>query len=263
MISCDFAASYRGILTERLPVDRHRFASTLLSPNVVLNVSPYFVRQSSVQKELAAAQGKTAIQDSSEAVAAGIAEASKPPECKRDREGGRDQIASTDSNVSGLSVSVRSGRHMLQKSEVGGGKGAFALVVTGCLAAALSSGCGGTMPPIAFRPSATAGTEPSSWMARNAQAKSLLYVSDSSSFMFTPLRLLLLGTLRGFYLATGECVDARGDGFIVNSGTAKIFKYAHGGTKRLATLQSPTRDPVGCAVNTTTGDLAVTSEGFG
>ncbi len=101
-------------------------------------------------------------------------------------------------------------------------------------------------------------------MARNAQAKSLLYVSDSSKVtVYSYPQGVLVGTLRGFYLATGECVDARGDVFIVNSGTAKIFKYAHGGTKRLATLQSPTRDPVGCAVDTTTGDLAVTSEGFG
>jgi hypothetical protein len=65
------------------------------------------------------------------------------------------------------------------------------------------------------------------------------------------------------YLATGVCVDKKGDVFIVNVGTGQIFEYAHGGTKRLETLDSPTRDPVGCAVDPTTGDLAVGSEGFG
>jgi hypothetical protein len=59
------------------------------------------------------------------------------------------------------------------------------------------------------------------------------------------------------------CVDKRGDVFIVDIGYSKIFEYAHGGTKRIATLTSTTRDPAGCSVDSTTGNLAVTSLGVG
>ena len=71
------------------------------------------------------------------------------------------------------------------------------------------------------------------------------------------------GILRHFYIATGMCVDKKGDVFVVDSGYGKIFEYSHGGTKRLATLDSPTKDPVGCSIDPTTGDLAVGSLGFG
>jgi hypothetical protein len=73
----------------------------------------------------------------------------------------------------------------------------------------------------------------------------------------------LQGTIKHFYIATGMCVDKGGDVFVVDSGYGKIFEYAHGGTKRLVTLDSPTKDPVGCAIDPTTGDLAVGSLGFG
>jgi hypothetical protein len=57
---------------------------------------------------------------------------------------------------------------------------------------------------------------------------------------------------RHFYIATGRCVDKKGDVFVVDSGYRKIFEYAHGGTKRLVTLDSPTKDPVACAIDKAT-----------
>jgi hypothetical protein len=73
----------------------------------------------------------------------------------------------------------------------------------------------------------------------------------------------LEGTLRGFYRAEGTCVDQNGDVFISNLGTGNIFEYAHGGKKPIRILSSPSGDPIGCAVDTTTGDLAVSSLGIG
>jgi len=104
-----------------------------------------------------------------------------------------------------------------------------------------------------------------SWIAPEATGQDLLYISDNDSVaIYSYPQGKLEGTLKGgFYLATGECVDKSGDVFVVNVGNAKIFEYAHGGTKRLATLDSPTSDPVGCAVDPISGNLAVASEGFG
>jgi hypothetical protein len=59
------------------------------------------------------------------------------------------------------------------------------------------------------------------------------------------------------------CPDERGYVFVVDTGYQKLFEYAHGGMKRLATLESPTKDPVGCAIDPGTGNLALGSEGFG
>jgi hypothetical protein len=98
----------------------------------------------------------------------------------------------------------------------------------------------------------------------DAVSQALLYVSDERTVTVYSYPLgKLEETLKHFYLASGMCVDNKGDVFIVDTGYGKIFEYAHGGTKRVATLTSPTRDPVGCSVDPTTGNLAVTSLGFG
>jgi hypothetical protein len=140
------------------------------------------------------------------------------------------------------------------------------------------AGCASAQPGLPITPSsaAVASASPSerrigdkeqraSWIAPDAQGQDLLYVSDNDSVaVYSYPQGRLERTLRGgFYLATGECVDKNGNVFIVNVGNAKIFEYAHGGTKRLATLVSPTRDPVGCGVDPLSGNLAVASEGFG
>ncbi|MGB8908864.1 MAG: hypothetical protein WCC84_08960 [Candidatus Cybelea sp.] len=68
--------------------------------------------------------------------------------------------------------------------------------------------------------------------------------------------------MSGFYAVSGECTDANGDVFIVNL-TGGVSEFAHGSRKRLRVFQTPTADPVGCAVDPMTGDLAVASLGFG
>ena len=104
----------------------------------------------------------------------------------------------------------------------------------------------------------------SSWMSSHAASQNLLYVSEVRTVaVYSYPQLKLEGTLRHFYIASGMCVDKGGDVFVVDGGYGKIFEYAHGGTKRLVTLDSPTKGPVGCSIDPTTGDLAVGSQGFG
>jgi hypothetical protein len=103
-----------------------------------------------------------------------------------------------------------------------------------------------------------------SWMTPDAATQDLLYVTDvKTATVYSYPHGKLEGKLKGFYQATGMCVDKTGDVFIVDLALGRIFEYAHGGTKRLATLVSPTRDPSGCSIDPTTGNLAVGSLGFG
>ncbi len=141
-------------------------------------------------------------------------------------------------------------------------------------AAALLAGCSGSQPPIgALRTMpqsqtsaiATHAEHGGSWMEPDTVSQDLLYVSDNDAVnVYNYPQGTLVGILKGgFYLATGECVDGGGNVFIVNTGNGEVFKYAHGDKKRIATLHSPSRDPVGCAVDPVSGNLAVGSEGFG
>jgi hypothetical protein len=111
------------------------------------------------------------------------------------------------------------------------------------------------IPPEPNAPNAAYG---SSWMARDADAKDLLYLSnakDGSVFVYSYPQ----GKLKGWLLnlqATGLCSDKDGDVFIPRGNT--VVEYAHGGTQPLAVL----RDSLGgasqfCAVDPTTGNLAV------
>src|SRR5580658_8598443 len=143
--------------------------------------------------------------------------------------------------------------------------------VCSCVAAAMLAGCGESQPPIGglgAMPQTSAipthAEHGKSWMPSYAASQNLLYVSEVRTVaVYSYPQRKREGTLRHFYIATGMCADKKGDVFVVDSGYGKIFEYAHGGTKRLVTLDSPTKGPVGCAIDPTTGDLAVGSQGFG
>jgi hypothetical protein len=110
--------------------------------------------------------------------------------------------------------------------------------------------------------SARSATGPS-WMASDAKQQNLLYVGGVHVVnVYSYPQGKLEGRLRGFYRTEGECVDKKGDIYITNLGTNEIFEYAHGGTKRLATLKGY-GGATGCAIDPTTGNLAVTNiEGY-
>ena len=61
--------------------------------------------------------------------------------------------------------------------------------------------------------------------------------------------------------AAGECIDGAGDIFITTSGesgSSTIYEYAHGDSTPLETLSDP-GTANGCAIDPTTGNLAVTN----
>ncbi|HEY2555390.1 MAG TPA: hypothetical protein VGI15_09065, partial [Candidatus Cybelea sp.] len=106
-----------------------------------------------------------------------------------------------------------------------------------------------------------------SWMSPDAKKSSLLlYISDEASgdvYVYayrSPNHLgKLVGTLTGFSTPSGECVDKAGDVFVTNTGADDIIEYAHGGTTAINTLADlPGEFPYSCAIDRTTGNLAVT-----
>ena len=95
-----------------------------------------------------------------------------------------------------------------------------------------------------------------SWIAPDAASQDLLYVSDVQEVrVYTYPRGKYEGTLLGFNIAQGECVDNAGNVYVVDEGYGKVFEYAHGSKKRLRTINSGF--PEGCAIDPTTGNLAV------
>jgi hypothetical protein len=132
-------------------------------------------------------------------------------------------------------------------------------LTTGAAAALLAACSGSQQLP------AGAMVDPSgSWVAPDAASSALLYVSDLSQLsVYTYPKGQLVGVIRnsGFSRPAGECVDASGDVFVASLENGKIYEYAHGSRQLRNTLDAPNNDrPIGCAVDPTTGNLAVASQ---
>jgi hypothetical protein len=104
-----------------------------------------------------------------------------------------------------------------------------------------------------------------SWMDPAAKKETLVYLSDSGAdevLTYSYPAGKPVGKLTHLGNPTGVCSDAGGNVWVVNASTLKIVEYAHGGTKPVATLtESSTINPLGCSVDPTTGNLAVTNLG--
>ncbi len=101
-----------------------------------------------------------------------------------------------------------------------------------------------------------------SWMAPGVKASDLLYISDDGTndvYTYAYPHIKLKGTLTGFAVPYGECVDNVGDVFIVDMGASDIVEYAHGGSSPIAVLSDPGYSPAACSVDPTSGTLAVTN----
>ena len=145
----------------------------------------------------------------------------------------------------------------------------YALTI-GAIAALLAS-CGGSLPPVSapgMIPQSHAATaragRSGSWMLPEAKNEDLLYAGDVASGtglgrvdVFSYPRGKLLGRLLGFDAPGGLCVDSAGDIWITNFENGNIVEYAHGGSAPIATLKANAANPLGCSVDVTTGDLAV------
>ena len=101
-----------------------------------------------------------------------------------------------------------------------------------------------------------------SWVSPDARrAPRILFVSDDGTNdinLYTMPGLVLKGQLTGFDEPQGMCNDASGNIWITNTGTLQIMQVSRTGSL-LKTLSDPTGFPVGCAVNKSNNDLAVTN----
>ncbi len=133
--------------------------------------------------------------------------------------------------------------------------------------AAMLAGCGGLRQAQddTELPIGAAGDRGPSWVAAGATAQNLLYIADGGAddvYVYSYPAGKSVGKLQGFQDPAGVCADATGDVWIVNSGSAKIVEYAHGAKEPKATLSDPGATYlIGCSVDPTTGDLAVTDLG--
>ncbi|HEV3090563.1 MAG TPA: hypothetical protein VGX91_03865 [Candidatus Cybelea sp.] len=102
-----------------------------------------------------------------------------------------------------------------------------------------------------------------SWVSPDlVKTQALLFVSDYSSgdvYMMVLPQMTLRGTLTGFNQPQSLCNDDQGNVWIPATGSNQIFKYSRAGTL-LATLTDPDGGPDGCAVDSTTGNLAVVNQ---
>jgi hypothetical protein len=101
-----------------------------------------------------------------------------------------------------------------------------------------------------------------SWMLSEAKTSDLFYVSDQDSgdvYAYSWPKGKLEGTLTGFTAPSSLCSDRKGNVYVPNYGSENILEYAHGGTSPTKTLDAVGEYPYGCAVDPTTGDLAVTN----
>jgi hypothetical protein len=125
--------------------------------------------------------------------------------------------------------------------------------------AALLASCSSYGSPIS--PSASLATS-----ARSLPGKTgdLLYAStlDGNVLVFTYPKGTLVHTLTGFSNPIGLCSDDKGNVFVVDLGGQDIVEFVHGGTKPVATLDDSGHDPVGCFVDPSTGNLAVSGGGI-
>jgi hypothetical protein len=131
-----------------------------------------------------------------------------------------------------------------------------------CLCAAGLTGCesGGAVSSVPhYVPAASSSDLEPSWVSPGAAGKTLLYVSDwntNSVFAYDFATRALVGRLKGFTAPYGQCVDAAGDVWISEFGVSDIVEYAHGGKRPIGTLQTDGH-PIGCAIDSKTGKLAV------
>ncbi|HEY2475873.1 MAG TPA: hypothetical protein VGI19_13880 [Candidatus Cybelea sp.] len=105
-----------------------------------------------------------------------------------------------------------------------------------------------------------------SWMSpRAVQAKNLVYVADGGRGkvrVYTYPSLEQAGNLLDLADPAGVCSDSKGNVWVVESKAPKLIEYAHGSTKEEAMLSDAgAQYPLGCSVDPTTGNLAMTNLG--
>ena len=97
-----------------------------------------------------------------------------------------------------------------------------------------------------------------------ARQDTLIYVSSAtkaSVYVYSYSRKKQIDTIIGFYSPAGLCADTGGNVWVTDydryTGIGYLIEYAHGGKHSIATLEDPNNVPLGCAVDSVTGNLAV------
>lgn len=137
---------------------------------------------------------------------------------------------------------------------------AFAWLLPALASAVTLNGCGDRVTQASVFP-AGATSRPMSWMSPDAGAKNLLYVSSYQQVLVYDYGTNNeVGKLDYFTDAAGSCTDAKGDVFVTNYGAADILEFAHGKSSPIRTLIDPSPYAYDCAVDPSTGNLAVVNE---
>ncbi|HEY1884084.1 MAG TPA: hypothetical protein VGG51_13695 [Candidatus Cybelea sp.] len=136
------------------------------------------------------------------------------------------------------------------------------IVIAACAASALFAGCGAATTGGGALPAAIASKGIVSWMNSAASSGDLLYVSDSDNevTVYTYKSQQLVGVLTGFTQPMGGCADSRGNVYISDYAAQTLVEYAHGKGKPVRSLSDAPDSPYGCAVDPTTGNLAVAND---
>jgi len=127
-------------------------------------------------------------------------------------------------------------------------------------ATAFLAGCGGGIqPPISQLPATPQAAHRAPFMGKGLKQRDLLYVTNSNGTVnvYRYWQETLVGVLTNFGEPMGECADSAGNVYITDFQKQKLFEYAHGATKPVRTIDDSPYDPNGCAVDPSTGNLAV------
>jgi hypothetical protein len=146
----------------------------------------------------------------------------------------------------------------------------------GCsMAAATMAGCNGGLPQRTTAPAQlvartnSLGLVPNhdflrrkSWIRPDAGKQWLIYASDADTgtvdiYNYRVKTGKLYGQITGFTFPYGQCVDPSGNVYIVDFSTALVWEFGHGGTTPIAVASDNYGAPIGCAVDPTTGNVAV------
>jgi hypothetical protein len=145
-------------------------------------------------------------------------------------------------------------------------------ILAAAMFAAMLTGCGGSQPPIGpgAMPQTSAlaahGDRGKSWMLPKARGGELLYVTlpyGNEVDIFTFPQAKLVGTLTGLAFPLIVCSDKSGNVWVGDdqySGSFTLEEFAHGGTSPIATLSGSNGTAEACAIDPTTGNLAVATD---
>jgi len=124
------------------------------------------------------------------------------------------------------------------------------------------SGCTAITPTSTSLPAPDKSTRASAESPSTGTQSTLLYITGSGNSRLKSYDWATLSpvrNLRVWDLPAGLCVDAKGAIFVADTNRFEIVKFRHGGRKPTEKLPDPGFYPQTCAIDPTSGDLAVTN----